>query len=148
MYLVTVLIADADEAFRQMLQQELDVSSDMHVVGLAGSVEETIELARLLQPDAILLDAALLRDDGAYAASVGLFTVGKVLLLSEAHAEARTLQLLRWGALGCVVKGEGLLERLPEAIRAVYRGEAVLSPRLTGWMLDTLRNGLDPESVH
>jgi DNA-binding NarL/FixJ family response regulator len=148
MHFVTVLISDADEAFRQMLQQALMAAGDMHVVGLAGSVEETIELARLLRPDTILLNAALLHGDGAQAASAGLFTAGKVLLLSEAGAEASTLQWLRWGARGCVVKGEGMLEKLPVAIRAVYRGEAVLSPRLTGWMLDTLRNGLGPERVH
>ncbi len=148
MHCVAVLIADADETFRQMLKQALEASADMQVVGLAGSVGEAIELARQWQPDAILLNAALLQDDGSQAASAGLFTAGKVLLLSEARAEAHTLQLLRWGARGCVMKGEGLLERLPDAIRAVDRGEAVLSPRLTGWMLDTLRNGLGPERVN
>ncbi len=149
MHCVAVLIADRDEAFRLMLKQGLEASADMQVVGLAGSVGETIELARLRQPDAILVSAALLQDDdGAQAASAGLFTAGKVLLLSEARAEARTMQLLRWGARGCVMKGEGLLERLPDAIRAVDRGEAVLSPRLTGWMLDTLRNGFGPERVN
>ncbi len=148
MHCVAVLIADADEAFRQVLKRALEALGDMQVVGLAGSVGETIELARLRQPDAILMNTALMPDDGAQAASAGLFTAGKVLLLSETRAEARTLQLLRWGARGCILKGEGLLERLPDAIRAVDRGEAVLSPRLTGWMLDTLRNGLGPERVH
>jgi DNA-binding NarL/FixJ family response regulator len=148
MHFVAVLISDADEASRQMLQQALMAAGDIHVVGLADSVEETIELARLLRPDTILLNTALLHGDGVQAASAGLFAAGKVLLLSEARAEASTLQLLQWGARGCVVKGEGLLKGLPDAIRAVYRGEAVLSPRLTGWMLDTLRNGLGPERVH
>ena len=145
---VVVLISDADEASQQMLKQALLAAGDMDVAGLADSVEKTIELARLLRPDAILLNATLLHGEGAEAASAELFAAGKVLLLSEAGAEASTLQLLRQGALGCVVKGEDLLERLPDAIRAVYRGEAVLSPRLTGWMLDTLRNGLGPERVH
>ena len=148
MHCVAVLISDADEASRQMLKQGLLAAGDMHVVGLADSVDETIELARLLRPDVILLNTALVHDDGAEAASAGLFAAGKALLLSEAGAEASTLQLLRRGARGCVVKGERFLERLPDAIRAVYRGEAVLSPRLTGWMLDTLRNGLGPERIY
>ncbi len=145
---VAVLISDADEASRQMLQQALLAAGDMHVIGLADSAEGTIELARLLRPDAILLNAALLQGEGAEAVSAKLFAAGKVLLLSEAGAEASTLQLLQLGARGCVVKGEELLKRLPDAIRAVHRGEAVLSPRLTGWMLDTLRNGSGPERVY
>lgn len=50
------------------------------------------------------------------------------------------MQLLQLGARGCLVRDEGLLEKLPEAIRAVQRGETVLSPRLTGWILNTLRH--------
>jgi DNA-binding NarL/FixJ family response regulator len=139
-HFVAVLISDADEAFRQTLHQALVAADDLHVVGLADSVHETLELAQLLQPDTILLNAALLKGDGAQAASAGLFSAGKVLLVSEAGAEAHTLELLQLGARGCLVKGAGLLDKLPDAIRAIYRGEAVLSPRLTGWMLDTLRN--------
>ena len=140
MRFLEVLISDPDEAFRRTLHQSLTAAGDMHVVGLADSVEKTVELAHLLRPDTILLNTALLNGDGAQAASAGLFAAANVLLMCESGAEARTLLLLRWGAQGCLVKGEGLLEKLPDAIRAVYRGEAVLSPRLTGWMLDTLRN--------
>ena len=138
-HFVTVLISDADEAFRQMVHQTLAMAEGVHVVGVTDCVNETLELAQLLQPDAILLNAALLNGDAARAAEAGLFTACKVLLVSEAGTEAHTLQLLQLGARGCLVKGEGLLEKLPEAIRTIQRGEAVLSPRLTGWMLDTLR---------
>jgi DNA-binding NarL/FixJ family response regulator len=137
---VTVLISESDEAFRQSVYQALVAAVGLHVVGVADSVSETIELARLLQPDAILLDAAVLRGDGAHAAGDGLFTVGKVLLVSDAGTEAYTLQLLQLGARGCLVKSDGWLEKLPDAIRAVQRGEAVLSPRLTGWILNTLQH--------
>jgi DNA-binding NarL/FixJ family response regulator len=144
-HFVTVLISEADASFRQVLHQVLAAADGLRVVGVANSVKETLELAQLLQPDAILLDAALVNGDGAGAAEMGLFAAGKVLLVSEPGAEAHTLQLLRLGARGCLVKGEGLLEKLPEAIRAVQRGEAVLSPRLTGWMLDTLGIDWAPE---
>ena len=142
---VTVLISDADELSRQTLHQALVSAGALRVVGVAGSVQETIELAQRLHPDTILLNAALLNGDGVQAAKAGLFAAGKVLLLSEADAEAQTLHLLQLGAQGCLVKGAGLLEKLPEAICAVQLGEAVLSPRLTGWMLDTLRYRPGPE---
>jgi DNA-binding NarL/FixJ family response regulator len=137
---VTVLIAEGEATFRQSAYQALVAAAGLHVVGVADSVSETIELARLLQPDAILLDAALLNGDGVQAAEAGLFMAGKVLLVAEAGAEASTLQLFQLGARGCLEKGDGWLEKLPEAIRAVHRGEAVLSPRLTGRILNTLQH--------
>jgi DNA-binding NarL/FixJ family response regulator len=48
------------------------------------------------------------------------------------------LPTLQLGARGFLARDELLLAKLPEAICAVQRGEAILSPRLTGWMLDTI----------
>jgi DNA-binding NarL/FixJ family response regulator len=136
---VTVLISDADEYFRQQLHQALSGVPGLHVMGDTDSIQDTIQLARLIQPDTILLNPALLNGAGVEAAEAGLFATSKVLLVSEANAEAHTLPLLQLGAQGCLIKDENLWEKLPAALRAVYRGEAVLSPRLTGWVFDMLQ---------
>lgn len=141
---VTVLISEADEAYRQVLHGALVAARGLQVTGVAGSLKDTLALARTLRPDTILLSTALVNGDGAQAAEAGLFQASKVLLLSEAGADTHILKLLQWGARGCLVKGVDLLERLPEALRAVQRGEAVLTPRLTGWMLDALRQPPGP----
>ena len=137
-HFVTVLIADNNEQFRQTLLQALVVAQGIHVVGLTDTVQEAVALTRVLLPDVILLNAALLDDERAPEADAELFETSKVLTLSEPGQEARTLQTLQLGARGFLVKGDELLTKLADAIRAVQRGEAILSPRLTGWMLDTI----------
>jgi DNA-binding NarL/FixJ family response regulator len=135
---VTVLIADNNEVFRQNLLQELTGAMGIHVVGLADTVQEATTLTQVLHPDVILLSVALLGSNGVVGSDAGLFTDGKVLILSEPGQEERTLQTLQLGARGFLIKDIGLLPKLPDAIRSVQRGDAILSPRLTGWMLDTL----------
>ena len=138
MRFITVLIADNDEPFRQTLQYALTEVEGIHVVGLADTVRETMALARVLRPDVILLNVTLLGGNDGSVPEPDLFTAGKVLLLNEPGQEQRTLQTLRLGARGFLDKGDELLTKLAEAIRSVQRGEAILSPRLTGWMLDTI----------
>jgi DNA-binding NarL/FixJ family response regulator len=138
-HFVTVLIADKEEPFRQTLQRTLTQTEGIHVVGLANTAEEASTLTHILQPDVILLDVQLLEGESA-PAETALLMAGKVLMLSEPGQEVRTLELLRMGARGFLVKGEGLLAKLSEAIRAIQRGEAILSPRLTNWLLGTISN--------
>lgn len=138
MRFITVLIADKDEPFRRTLLQTLTEVEGIHVVGLADSVPDTLALARVLQPDVILLNVTLLDGSDGLAPEANLFAAEKVLMLNESGQEQRTLQTLQLGARGFLDKGEELLTKVAEAIRSVQRGEAVLSPRLTGWMLDTI----------
>ncbi len=135
---VTVLIVDNNELFRQNLLRELTESIGIHVVGLADSVQEAAALTQVLRPDVILLTLSMLGSNGLVGPAAGLFSDGKVLVLTEPGQEERTLQMLQLGARGFLFNDVGLLPKLPEAIRSVQRGEAILSPRLTGWMLDTM----------
>jgi DNA-binding NarL/FixJ family response regulator len=106
------------------------------VVGLANTVPEAAELTQLLCPDVVLLSTSLLGGNGAVGDDAGLFGKTKVLMLSEASQEMWTLQTLQRGARGFLLKSE--TAKVPAAIQSVQRGEAILTPRLTGWMLDTL----------
>ncbi len=134
--LVTVLIADQEGPFRQSLHLDLSKTPGVHVMGLADTVREAAALTHLLQPDVVLLNMSLLNDGGPQAAGAELLQTGKVLLLSEPGQEAQTLQLLEAGARGSLVKNQELAAKLAEAIFSIQRGEAVLSPRLAGWMLE------------
>jgi DNA-binding NarL/FixJ family response regulator len=53
---VRVLIADADQSFRELLKRLLGKAVD--VVGEAGSAEEAVELAAQTPPDVVLMDIA------------------------------------------------------------------------------------------
>ena len=56
---ITVLLADDHALVRKGFRRMLEDESDMVVVGEAGSGEESIKLARELQPNVVVMDCAL-----------------------------------------------------------------------------------------
>ena len=138
LHFITVLIAVPDGAFRQTLHRSLTEAGSFRVVGLADSMEAGLAQTAALQPDVVLLATTLLNGSSQKAAEAGLFSTSKVLLVSEPGQEAGLLTTLQLGARGYLIRDEALLTKLPDAICAVQRGEAILSPRLAGWMLDTI----------
>jgi two-component system response regulator NreC len=54
-----VLIVDDEPAVRQGLRMSLGLDGEVEVVGEAATAREALHLAWLLQPDAVVMDAAL-----------------------------------------------------------------------------------------
>jgi CheY-like chemotaxis protein len=64
--LFSLLIADADDAFRQLVRQHL--GRVIAVVGDVGDGDEAVRLAKRLHPDVVLMDFAMPRIGGLEAA--------------------------------------------------------------------------------
>jgi DNA-binding NarL/FixJ family response regulator len=64
--LLSLLIADADGAFRNLVRQH--IGRDIAVVGDVGDGEEAVREARRLRPDVVLMDVAMARTGGPEAA--------------------------------------------------------------------------------
>jgi DNA-binding NarL/FixJ family response regulator len=126
---IRVLLADDHVVLREATAELINHQPDMHVVGQAGTGEETIALARALCPDVIVLDIAMPRLDGLAATRkiVAERPAIKVLVLTAHEDEEHVISLLEAGATGYLPKTAGLNELL-EAIRATSRGESVLPP--------------------
>ena len=54
-----MLIVDDDAKYRRALSAFLDASFDLDVIADTGSGAEAIELAKRLQPDAVVIDVAM-----------------------------------------------------------------------------------------
>lgn len=54
-----VLVVDDEPAVRQGLRMNLSLEGGAEIVGEAASARETLSMAMLLQPDAVVMDAAL-----------------------------------------------------------------------------------------
>jgi DNA-binding NarL/FixJ family response regulator len=137
---ITVLIAEDDAPFRQALCAWLAGADGVRVVGEARDESEALELARARRPVVILLAANFLHSRGSQqAAPIGeLYPGSKVIVLSDADQERVVLEALRKGAMGYLVKEESQPHQVVEAVCAAGRGEAILTPRMAGWILDEM----------
>jgi len=129
---IRVAIVDDDEGFRQAARGWLDGASDVLMVGDAQSGQETLRWLRQVRPDVVLIDV-----DAASAAQVrDIAADAGVIVLHGAGQEMRVLEALRAGALGHLEKPDIRPAQALAAVRAVSRGQAVLSPALAGQVLD------------
>ena len=128
---IRVLIVDDHEILRKGLRAMLDTKPDVEVIDEAADGEEAVAKARALKPDVILLDLAMPRKDGLTALHEILAENPKarILVLTSFGDDDHVLTALRAGALGYLVKDSSPQDLL-QAIRAVQRGEAFLSPAI------------------
>ncbi|RMF37384.1 MAG: DNA-binding response regulator [Chloroflexi bacterium] len=134
---IRVLIADDHAIVRAGIRSLLEDYADIEVVGEASSGCEAIEQTLRLRPDVVLMDIAMHDLSGLEAtrAIKAQAPQVNVLALTMHDREEYFFAMLKAGALGYVLKESGP-EELLAAIRAVHRGEAFLSPRVTKAILD------------
>lgn len=129
---IKVLVADDQKLFREMLIDHLRQETDIEVVGEAESGAETLEKALSLKPDVVLLDIQLGDMDGLEVTSkVKRQAPGvKVVLLTGFHNEEYIYRGFQVGASGYLSKDTSL-ERVLDAVRRAYDGDALLEPTTT-----------------
>ena len=130
-----VLIVDDHQLFRSGVRAELE--RHLEITGEAGSVGEAVAAIVSDEPDVVLLDVHMPDGGGVEvirrAAEHDLRPV--YLALSVSDAAEDVIAVIRAGARGYVTKNIAPGE-LADAVRRVYDGDAVFSPRLAGFVLD------------
>jgi DNA-binding NarL/FixJ family response regulator len=145
---VSVVIVDDHRLFRAGVRAELGELA--RVVGEAGGVEEAVERIRACKPDVVLLDVHM--PDGGGVEVIrrvsGAQPDVRFLALSVSDAAQDVIAVIRAGARGYVTKSISGAE-LAEAVMRVAEGDAVFSPRLAGFVLDSFAGATpaahDPE---
>ena len=147
---IRVLLADDHTILRDGIRALLDDQDDMEVVGEAEDGQSTVKMVAHLQPDVVVMDIAMPLLNGLEATRQIQrdYPQVKVLILTMHENEEYIRQVLAAGALGYVLKDAAARDLLG-AIRAVNRGEAVLSPAITRLVIeDYLRWGdIRPEDA-
>lgn len=137
--IVSVLIADRDKATRAAATRVIQSLRGMRIVGEAKSGLEAVSATARLKPRVVLLDLKLSSEFGATLVSVlrRKSARTRVILLVGRAPEAKILEALSHGAVGCVSKKD-LVRFLPEALVAVSSGEAWMSRKLIPKIMDRL----------
>jgi DNA-binding NarL/FixJ family response regulator len=142
---IRVLLVDDNAIVRRGIASLLSDASGIEVVGEAGDGRAAIELAREVKPDVVCLDVRMPVMDGVAAAGP-LSERSKVLMLSYSEDEQLVTGAIRNGAAGYLVHGRFEPEELEGRIKAVARGEMVLSPAVTPAVFDVLRRAPGPSN--
>ena len=126
-----ILIADDHMLVRRGLADLLSAERDFMIVGEAANGREACEQTKLLKPDLVIMDLSMPIMSGVEAVQVILqqSPETKVLVLTTFGTSVDVNRALEAGAAGALVKDTDENE-LIEAIRAVLRGETVLSPAI------------------
>jgi DNA-binding NarL/FixJ family response regulator len=113
-----ILLADDHTILREGVRAILEIERDFEVVGEASTVEDAVELSRLLQPDVVIIDVSFPEGSGIQAigrlrrASAGV----RVLILTVHNSQECRRAALTAGADAYVVK-DAPIENLVAAIR-------------------------------
>ena len=132
--MIRVALADDQALVRAGFRALLDAEDDIEVVGEASDGDEALRVARSTNPDVILMDIRMPGTDGLEAtrtisADDRLGDV-RVVILTTFDLDEYVFEALRIGASGFLVKDTDPAE-LVQAVRAVARGDALLSPGIT-----------------
>ncbi|KOU33893.1 LuxR family transcriptional regulator [Streptomyces sp. WM6373] len=112
----------------------LEAQPDIEVAGEAGDGDEAARLVRRLRPDVVLMDIRMPVLDGLAATrriteDEALGGV-RVVMLTTFELDEYVFEAIRSGASGFLVK-DTEPEELLRAVRAVVKGDALLSPGVT-----------------
>jgi len=128
---IRVLLVDDHAVVRAGLRLVLDGASGLEVVGEAGTEERALVLARVHQPDVIVLDV-LLPGRGGIALIPELLEVApqsRVLMLSSSAEPGTVEKALEGGATGYSIKRATDTD-LIAAVQAVATGSSYVHPEL------------------
>ncbi len=136
--MIRVFVVDDHQLFLSGVRAELADRDGITLSGTAQDVDEAIESLREDPPDVALVDVHM-PGGGGLAVVENLRETHpetRFLALSVSDAAEDVIAMIRAGARGYVTKSIGP-DDLADAIRRVNEGDAVFSPMLAGFVLDT-----------
>jgi DNA-binding NarL/FixJ family response regulator len=134
---IRIVIAEDQAHVRRGAAHLLSLEQDMEVVGQACNGAEAVELARVLQPDVILMDLHMPVKGGVAATReiIQMLPATQILVLTTLHDDETVFEAVRAGAHAYLLK-DAAEDELLETIRALRRGESRLTPQIARKVMD------------
>lgn len=141
-----IVIVDDHVLFREGLASIIGSEPGIEIVGMAGTVDEAIQMTGLHRPDVILMDFTLPDGTGADATRQILseHPECKIVFLTMSEQDEDLFDAIRSGAKGYLLKNMQP-QKLVVALRSVHRGESALSRSMTMRLMEELSRTKKPE---
>jgi len=136
---IRIVLADDHAIVRHGLSRAIQQEDDMEVVGQASDGHSTVELARELQPDIVVMDISMPDLNGIEATrEIQREAPGvKVIALSMHSAKRYVTEMFRAGASGYLLK-DCDFDELARAMRTVADGKTYVSPSISNVVVEDL----------
>jgi DNA-binding NarL/FixJ family response regulator len=129
---------------REALVSVLSTKKGIEVVGAPEDVQEGIEETIRLKPDVVLMDIRFHGENmgiGATSTIKEKLPETKVIIFTDYPDEQNLRDAVKAGASGYLLKKEIQdPDTIVEAIYAVYRGNAYMTPAITAKLLNVIKN--------
>lgn len=137
---IRILIVDDHAVVRQGLRIFLELDSDLCIVGEAADGASSVELARALKPDVVLMDLLLPVMDGVTATGHIRRELPdtEVIALTSVLENNLVFRAIQAGAIGYLLKDTDA-PKLRQAIKAAAEGQVQLSPGAATTLLREIR---------
>jgi DNA-binding NarL/FixJ family response regulator len=128
---IRILLADDQSLFREGLRTLLSLQPAFEVVGEAANGEEAVQLAKIRQPQIVLMDLRMPVLGGVEATRRirAINPACQIIVLTTFEDDEEVFEALRAGAVGYLLK-DAPSEKLMDAIQAAARGESFLQPSI------------------
>lgn len=137
--MIRIVIADDHPLIREGLRRILEFEDGIEVVAEVGDGQGAINVARSMNFDILLMDLNMPGVNGLEAGRVirrEYPNIG-ILVLTIDDSDEKVFQVLQLGVAGYLLKDVDS-KTLIQSIRKVYAGEPILSPSVTGKLLDQI----------
>lgn len=126
---IRVVLCDDHTLFREGLRKLLELEKDIEVIGEANNGHEMLDILQKTDPDVILMDIGLPDMNGITVTHKVRKILPRVdiIMLTVYEDEPHIFEAIRAGAKGYLLKDVSI-DELSEAIRRVYKGEAIIQP--------------------
>jgi DNA-binding NarL/FixJ family response regulator len=145
---IRVVLADDQAMVRSGLRLLVDAEPDIEVVGEAADGAAAVEEVRWRRPDVVLMDVQMPGMDGLDATRriVAESPASRVVVLTTFDLDEYLFAALRAGASGFLLK-HAPADELVAAIRTVAGGDALLSPAVTGRVIQAFARQRRPDAT-
>ncbi|WGW13017.1 response regulator transcription factor [Saxibacter everestensis] len=139
---IRVALVDDQELLRRGFKMVIDSQPDLEVVAEAANGNDAIQTLLATRVDVVLMDVRMPQLDGIEATKrllaeqqAGRIADLKIVVLTTFDIDEYALAAIKAGASGFLLK-DAPPEELLDAIRTVYRGDAVIAPSTTRRLLE------------
>lgn len=127
---IRILIVDDHAVVRQGLRQVLDIQPEVEVIGEASDGEMGVQMARIHEPDVVLMDLIMPGSIDGVAAIAQINDLNlptRVIALTSSLEDQLVTRALQAGAQGYLLKSSRVRD-VVEAIQRVAEGQTALDP--------------------